>query len=231
MSTVNDVIETAMKLIGELGQGESMAAASQTDAYNALNNMLESWWLQRLAVYQIYKETFSLVANDGEYTIGASGNFNTTRPVKIDSAQIRENSIDYVMQQIESAEYASIMNKSVTSNIPNLFYYDNAYPLATIYLWPVPSAANSIILNTWKQIRAFTAVTNDVTLPPGYERALKYNLAMEIAPLFGVEPTSMVARIARESLADIKRNNEQPLYANLDPAIYGRRRWSIYSDT
>tara|TARA_R110000868_G_scaffold336958_2_gene597886 strand:- start:131 stop:826 length:696 start_codon:yes stop_codon:yes gene_type:complete len=230
MATANDLMTYSMKLIGKLGQGETMTADDQTDCFNALNSMLESWWIQRLAVYQILKETFSLVANDVDYTIGSGGNFNTTRPVKIDSAQIRDNSMDYPMEQIYSDEYAAIMNKAVTSTIPYQFYYDNAYPLATIYLYPVPSSANQIILNTWKQLQSFSAVTTTVALPPGYERAIKYNLALEIAPLFGVDVTSGVRKIAAESLGDIKRANETPLYAQLDPAILGRRRYNIYTD-
>ena len=44
-------------------------------------------------------------------------------------------------------------------------------------------------------------------LPHGYLKALRYNLALELAPDHGVEPPRHVYAQAQIALADIKRHN------------------------
>jgi hypothetical protein len=60
-----------------------------------------------------------------------------------------------------------------------------------------------------------------VDLLPGYARALRTNLALELAPEWGrvVDPT--VERQARESLADVKRANLPYTEIGIDAALTG----------
>ena len=49
-------------------------------------------------------------------------------------------------------------------------------------------------------------------MPPGYSRALRYNLALEWAPEFGKPVDQTILMVANESKAEIKRQNTQPVY-------------------
>jgi hypothetical protein len=84
-----------------------------------------------------------------------------------------------------------------------------ASPVSTLFLWRVPSKALTLELGVWAELTAFTAdLAAQIALPPGYERALLYNLALEFAPKFeGAEVSELVARTAPESKAAIKRVN------------------------
>ena len=46
-----------------------------------------------------------------------------------------------------------------------------------------------------------------VSLAAGYARALRTNLAVELAPEFGRQVDVLIVQQARESLADVKRAN------------------------
>lgn len=220
MSTALTIIKASLKLIGALGQGETPSDADAADGLEALNTMLDSWQTKRLYVYQIKEENFSLTGSKGTYTIGSGGDFNTTRPIKISDAFIRENGVDYGLNIIEQRDdFNRISVKSVESNIPDYLYYETGFPLGTIHLWSVPNTANDLFINSWQTLQSFSGLTTQLSLPPGYERAIKYNLALELAPLFGVTPTDEVKRIAKESSGSIKRVNNRALTSSLDPAV------------
>ena len=222
MTTALDIIKGALKLNGKLGQGESLGSYDSSDGLTALNDMLDSWWNERLAVFQIRRQTHTLVAGTGSYTIGSSGTINTTRPNKIVGAFITSSSIDYPMRVIDVKAYDAISAKTTQSDIPQYLYYQPSYPLGIIYLWPVPSAANTLNYDSWLQIQSFSTLTTAVSLPPGYERALRYNLAVETAPLFGVsEPSAIVIRIATESKAAISRTNSPAMISQVDAGLVG----------
>jgi hypothetical protein len=77
-------------------------------------------------------------------------------------------------------------------------------------LWPKPSAANKVVLYSMKALTAFATADTAVSLPNGYLRALRYNLAIEMAPEFGREPSALVVTAAQESKEVIKRMNIKP---------------------
>lgn len=208
MATPSTMILRSLVLIGEKSLGDSLTATEQTDYLAALNTMMESWSLERLLVYQILDETFALTSGDGSYTIGSGGNFNTTRPTKIDGALIRDaNNADSPVDIVGPEAWRSIVQKTSTgSSYPNTLYYDGAYPLGTINLYPEPQASLSLVLSSWKQLQTFALISTTLALPPGYERAIIYNFAIEVAGGM-IEPAPSVVKIARESKAALKRIN------------------------
>jgi hypothetical protein len=67
-------------------------------------------------------------------------------------------------------------------------------------------------------------------MPPGYLRAFKYNLACEIAPEFGVEPSPTVSRIAMTSKRNLKRiNNPDDVMSMPYSLVATRQRFNVYA--
>jgi hypothetical protein len=81
--TANDLITRAFRKGRVIGKDEVPAPDEAADALVDLNDMLDEWWIDKLAVFHINVEQFALVAGQQSYTMGAGGNFNTTRPVKV----------------------------------------------------------------------------------------------------------------------------------------------------
>jgi hypothetical protein len=50
-TTAGDQIYAALRLIGQLAEGETPSAETAQDALTALNQMLDSWSIERLSVF------------------------------------------------------------------------------------------------------------------------------------------------------------------------------------
>lgn len=240
MATATGIITRAMRLIGAIGKGETADDDEAQDGLTALNSMLDAWQIERLAVYQIVQNSHTWAASASSRTIGQSGspNFSVQRPVRIDSAFIRDsNSQDYPLILLsDRTQYDSIAVKTTEANLPNWLFYDPAYPNGTLYLYPVPSVQVTLRLNTWQTLQSFSALTTELALPPGYERAIVYNLAIEMAPEYGagtkIDPQVML--IAVQSKAAIKTINQPSMVAQLDSGVAllsGGGRYNIYTDS
>ena len=229
MATAQTLINRAMRLIGALESGESPSPDETTDVLAALNAMLDSWRNESLVVYQVADITHTLTPGDGIYTIGSAGDINQTRPNKIESAYVTQGDIDYSVQVIGKGSYDAIADKS-SQGVPHALYYDPAYPLGTINLYPVPDSAYTLTISALSPLQTLTTAGTTVALPSGYERALAYNLAIEIAPEFQLSASPEVAKIASESLAAIKRTNaaSRPIISRIE--VIGRD-YEIESDT
>ncbi len=66
-----------------------------------------------------------------------------------------------------------------------------------------------------------------IDFPPGYERAFRYNLALELAPEFGKTPDPIVVARADKALEEIKNLNSVPQYIRGDGGMSrsGRNRY------
>lgn len=224
MATPSTMIVRSLQLIGEKGIGDTLIAAEETAYLAVLNSMMESWSLERLLVYHILDEVFTLTAGDGSYTIGTSGDFNTTRPLKIEGAVIRDtDDADSGVEILGADAWRRIVLKTSTGNsYPSYLYYDPQYTSArgVINLWPEPQAGLRLVISSWKQLQTFAAISTTLALPPGYERAIIYNLAIELAGGM-IEPSPSVVKIARESKGAIKRVNVPDMSMTLNPALAG----------
>ena len=73
-------------------------------------------------------------------------------------------------------------------------------------------------------------IATPLYFPPGYMRAFRYNLACEIAPEFGVEPSATVGRIAMASKRNLKRINNPDDIMSIPYAIVStRQRFNIFA--
>jgi len=226
MATAQDIIKRARRLVGALGRGEIPTNAENVDDLYALNQMFDQLWLQRNAVYVLKEET--LTVSTQTYTLGPSGDTVTTRPIKIESAVQRLNSVDYPISIMTPDQYHAEVFKTVGSTLITDLYYEPNMPNGKLWFYPVPSASSTVIIRTRTQIEVFT-INETVSLPPGYEEMMAFNLALRIAPEYQREVTQSVALFASTSLKNIKRINRPTPQAVIEPSQ--GRRYSIDSDS
>jgi hypothetical protein len=225
MATAATIIRRALRLLGAIAASETPSAAEQADALESLNAMLDSWRTSSLAAYALRDETLTLTGA-ASYTIGPGGDLNTTRPVRVEAAYQRIGEIDYPLRLASAATRAGLAAKSTTGDVADWLYYETSYPLGRLYLYPVPSTGE-LHLVTWVPLVALAAA-DDVALPPGYQDALTYSLAVRLAPEYGRPVTAEVAAVARDAMDKIGRVNFRPPI--MATGLGEGRQWDIRSD-
>jgi hypothetical protein len=232
--TGRDAITAALRLIGALAPGESLDATEATDGLATLNRMISSWSNEGLMIHAISRETpLTLTVSDGTITMGASGNI-TNRAQKIEAALIRDESstpaVEFPVRILSIDEWAAIPSKDSEATYPTDLYDDGAYPQRILYLYPVPSAAHKLVLFTRRILTEIATLDTSISLPPGYEEAIVFNLCIRFAPEYGKSVSGEVATIANESKAAIKKANSQPAYLRVDDALLpSGGRFNIYT--
>lgn len=210
--TVRDLINGALRLIGVSSQGQTLSASETTEALFALNDLVESWSTEGFIVFNNSKESFTLTPGKAKYTIGPdpSNDFVTEIPLLIENASVLSLGSETNLRLIGSDEYAQIVNKEIQSAYPSSLYFNRNSPSAEITLWPVPNEAKELVLYSQKKLSSFSSINQTIAMPPGYTRALRYNLAVEIAPEYNKEPSNTILTNAAESKTIISRMNSFP---------------------
>lgn len=230
--TAEDIINRAYRILGDLGNGESLTADQANDGLEALNAMLDSFSIERLMIYQVRQESLTWPTNTSSRTIGSGGDFDTHRPDRIETGTYFQdtNNIAYPVKVVRNrATYDTIPDKTVASSYPDLLFYDPSVTLATIYVYPVPNQALTLKLNSWQPLTVFDSLAEVHNLPPGYRRMLAFNLAKELEPESGLILPASAHRIADSSRAIVKRHNDLPLYSKTETSyvLHGRGRSDI----
>lgn len=231
--TGRQLIYRACRHLGYAFQGSTIPPDLEDDAKYALNGMIESWNLNRWLIPWQEIETYTLTANQTSFTIGSGGDFDGPRPLRIEQANVIINTYSPVLRKpvdiIDFRQWSAVGVQEVAA-IPNILYYDAAFTsgLGKVYLWPQANAAYELELYQWHALDTFTDLTTAYNFPPGYERALTFNLAIEISSLapdkFNRSKFQEVQRLARESKAAVIDYNAQSPYMTTDGAFQSAQR-------
>lgn len=233
--TAYDLIRSSLRLINALAADEPLDDSMANDALVTFNQMVDSWNADSLAIFTTRTDDFPFIANQQDYTLGAGGDFNMPRPARIDSmsAIILDNPTNPV--EIPLACYTvddwqnKIPVKAVSSSFPQIYYDTGDFPLRKIKFWPYPNTnQNKVRIYSWQALTQPATLQTDITFPPGYAEAFRFNLALRLAPEYSGSPvSSLVIQTATESLARVKTMNAPSLelQSDLVPTADNAQMW------
>ena len=220
--TVRELIKSSLRLLGVQASGESLDADIAADALSTLNDMLDAWRLERLLLHAQARTEKVLTPGDGNYSIGSGGDINVNRPIWIDGAAIIVDGQERPIEVITREEWRRVPEKS-ESGEPAGIFYNPTFPLGTVEVFPVPDAAVTLVIyGPAEALVSVASLDTAISMPPGWAKALRYNLALELAPEFpavSADTAQLVLTGAVESKAGIKRVNELPEEMTIDRAL------------
>jgi hypothetical protein len=230
--TAGDQINRALRLLGILAEGETASAATSQDALVAMNQMIDSWNTERLSVFCTQDQVFNWPVGQIKQTLGPSGDFVGNRPIHLDDATYfrAPSGVSYGIKIINQDQYNGIAVKTSTSTFPQVIFVNNTFPNVEMYIYPRPTQLLEWHFISVQELTQPALLSTELFFPPGYMRAFAYNLAMEIAPEFGVEPSPQVQRIAMTSKRNLKRiNNPYDVMSLPYAVVANRQRFNIYA--
>lgn len=223
------LIQDALKAIGVLGAGETAQPEDTADGLSRLNSLIDSLGTQRQTMYKVLRTTQTLTANTASYTIGSGGAISIVRPTIIERAGLiidttATTPVEIAISIYTDQAYARDVLKTLTSPLAGGIYYDNGWTagLGIIYPLPIPTVSTTqLVLYTPQAVTEFADLVTDYTFPPGYQRFLRTNLALEIAPEYGRMPSPLLIEQAADAKADMKRLNHRLVEMAMPAGITG----------
>jgi len=260
ITTARDLINDAHRLLNLTASGNVLPEVNYQDNLRALNQMIDSWNTERLAVFSTQDQVFNWPPGVRSLDIGPDGDVYingallttqnnshiltqssqhievpvlVTRPILVDDATYfrdPQTNVSYGIKLINQQQYDGIAVKTVTSTYPQVMWVNMGYPSISLTVYPVPLRLLEFHLISVTPLDKPAYLSTELSFPPGYLRAFRYNLACEMAPEFGIEPSAQVQRIAMYSKRNLKRINNPDDIMALPYSIVGtRQRYNIYA--
>lgn len=170
------------------------------------------------------------VNEGGTYTVSKSQTAASTtitayyeRPLTIESAFVRVATqqggtniaggyLDYPVAILSLEEYESLGIKQLNGPWAKMVYYQPSETLGTLYVFPNPSSGE-LHLFASTIFRTFENYYETITLPQGYNMALRWCLAERLMPMYGKASATQITLIngfSAQAKATIKRTNMKP---------------------
>lgn len=218
--TIAEILNASLRLIRGIDPDETIGTKASSNGVEALNFLISSWQVHGLQVWlRGTSSAITMVADDGSYTIGLGGARDITmdRPLEIYQAWI-QNATDETnkipLVQVAETDF-NLLNAGVSST-PNTYYYhatatptpkDNT-TYGTLKIWPAPDATTvadqRLYFSYTRPFYTSTTTSDKLDFPQEWFNALKWNLAYQLAPEYGV-PVSELDRLERRAQWELEQ--------------------------
>lgn len=216
--TAGDLVTAALRKAGVIATGETPSASEMSDGLSCLRLMIDSFSNEGLLLYKYSRIPLSLTPSQATYTLGTGGQLNTPRFMNLPKAKIIQTpgNVELEVNVNNIQKYADIVQKDLQSTLVTDIFIDGDYPYYNLTVWPVPSQAQTLVLYVQEALTNVVNSSDVISMPPGYESMLTYNLTVEYGAEFGVQINPLHVEKANETKASIKRQNTKPVYMKSD---------------
>lgn len=221
--------------LGHLGvyQGDPLQAPDLQTAFFTLQAMLDGWQLEPGSFRQVAVESFTTQAGKSSYLVGPSALNPSPAPDWVTPflpMQFDPGSITNFVGTVEipvgidaRADWEAIALKTMQSSILTDCWPQFGLTAVTLNFWPVPNTSIAVNLYLPQQLSTPAAATATVILPPGYQEAMTFELAIKCSSKFGAALPAWLPEAWREAKEKIRAANWEPLAQRCDAALLGRR--------
>lgn len=142
------------------------------------------------------------------YTI--PGDFPIPRPLRITYGFTRFNQLDFTLNVTETqSQYTRLLYKRQAGPWPTVAWYNNSFPYGILNAYQTPGNNAELHLFTDTILNNMT-LNQQLSMPQGYVRALKWALAKEICAEYGFPISEAVRLNGQAALEYVKALNAQP---------------------
>jgi hypothetical protein len=192
--TVGDILYKSYRYAGILhGPMRGLSGSEQQEGVMLLNSMLDAYKTERAWIYVVNRFVFPINAGQQQYKIGldTSGgipDWQVERPSVVDRAGFIYSNLNPPVEVefiiLNEQQWAALSPKELTSTIPYMCYYYPTVANGTMELWPIPTVSWQIALYLWVTLSQVSGPDDVLTMPPAYDDALSYGLAVRLAALY-----------------------------------------------
>lgn len=186
----NNIINAAMRKLAALAKSQTADSVDLDNGAQALNALVAEFQTLGMPLWARSEYNLTLVANTRTYTFGVGQTTNTPFPLKVYSAVLSHTSSGTVSDVFPLARTEfNLLNTSTTGRVVN-YTYQPFINYGVLSVWPKPdanTATNYTLKLTYQRpFDGFNASGDTPYFPQEWQNALIYNLAVSLAPEFGI---------------------------------------------
>jgi len=200
----NDIINTALRIIGVLPTGED---TSSSFIQNQTNEAVEALQLVLLDLQNELDMPFRVKAVNTTITASTQTLAIDTDHIDILNAFLRIDTSDHLLQIIGRQNYEDIVDKSTESQ-PQMIFFDKQVASPIITFWPVPDISYDLHYKVLTVFNDFTNGTDDPrttdNFPERWLRFIVYALAIDLGEQYQIPERDLI-RLERK-MEQMKKN-------------------------
>ena len=214
---VNKIVESAMKQLGIIASGESVTGNELVDALSSLQALLAQWCTDRLYVHKATILTIPLTKGANTYLIGKVSGDCCEYEVTCCGDVLARPDIEFEITSISDRAWLDDQEIRIVRDLNNTAEHVKVWYQVDNPNWLFHVKEDAAELKLKAYTLPYDLCDHDeLHLPKEYERALITSLALEIAPMFGVEPSGLLLRNQASAISILKRANSTPYYVKND---------------
>lgn len=207
-----DVVYMALREVGVVSLGDSIAPDVAQEALMVLNTIRAGYGLGS-KTNELFDETCTPGENRLSITLGDDGvtpGDITVRPAKITGVVIIQgdivNGVNIPVPVKPYSEFRQLALQNIIA-IPTAAYIDTGYPYQRVWFAPGLASGYSVRVQGLRYMAEYEALDDPYSDPAEYFAVLYLDLALRLAPKFGVDLPPAVYAQLKSVLDPIKRNN------------------------
>jgi hypothetical protein len=180
-----------------------------------------------------FNNDFNNDFTNGGFSIGAPL-LTGARPDRIETAFARligsPIPVDFPLGILESWEDYSRVGLKTLASLPQYVFLDAGWPVANLYIWPIPTSQYEIHVLMKEVLQSFQALTTSFNMPPEYQDAIVWNLAVRLRAFYRKPPDPVTIELADDALRTIRAAYAQVPRIVMPRGLSRRGSYNIYSD-
>lgn len=226
--TRSQIIEAALRKLGALAKGQSADATDLSNGQQALNAIIAEFQVKHgMPVWARKDYSITLVAGQRDYTLGEGQTINTPYPLHIHTAVLETITGGAMIELLPIAYKDFRLLNTESTGRPTQYSYQPKINLGVLSLWPLPTSTDvstyTLQITYQRPFEGFTAAGETPDFPQQWQKALIYQLAVDLAPEYGIpiEDRRELKKEAKEILETVMEGEDASLL--FQPDFYGMR--------
>ena len=200
------IIQDAYLDAGLIELGETVSSDQIVEGMRRLTDIINFWQTQGLKLWLNVDTPVTLVAGQGTYQFGPSGDVVMAKPLRVIEAYYRDlNGIRRPLIPLSWDDYIRLSQINQVGAI-NSYFVNKKQLVLSVFFWLVPdatAATGTAHLLLQEQVTNFSEVTETMNFPIEWRIALRWGLADELAtgqPQAIMDRCTQRAQFYREAL-------------------------------
>lgn len=184
--TVNDIINNAFYLLGEVTPDTIPTASMINRGLFVLNTMLDSFSGEGVFIPSIKEIIVTLNPNQATYVISniVPADFDFNRIVELDFVIIEQQNIDYPIRIVDRAVVLNNIRYPTLVGMPDKVYLDRLELQSNLTFYPTPSLAFTCKIRAKFMLDSLSLFDVITEVPPYFFQFLIYGVARQLSAYY-----------------------------------------------